>query len=306
MGTAALHQLRDALLPEGLEGGVHGEPPGAPREGGRPVQGLAWLPGTAQNQVLGGDAHRGAVSARVGAEGQAGVVRDIQPLVRVEGPRVGALDALDEMPKRRACGGPQAEGPVDVQPRPGLGGGVGDAVQVVEGAGVDLAGLGADDCGSVPGGALPGGQLLAQPPHIHPAGTVGRYDPHGSPPDTQKPEGAVDAHVPSGPHQDPDGWGSVQAQLLDVPAHRFQDVVSCRGQAGDVPHLASGHEGERRVLRQPEQLPEPGTGHLFDDGCGRAAHVRPGALVPDGREPVGRDGGREASADHEPEIAARR
>jgi hypothetical protein len=39
-----------------------------------------------------------------------------------------------------ACRGPQAEGPVDVQPRPRPGRGVGDVVKVVEGAGVDLTG----------------------------------------------------------------------------------------------------------------------------------------------------------------------
>src|ERR1019366_7016118 len=42
-----------------------------------------------------------------------------------------------------------------------------------------------------------------------------------------------------------------------------------------------------------------------DDGRGRAARVEARALIPGGGEPVGREGGREASADHKPEIATR-
>jgi hypothetical protein len=182
----------------------------------------------------------------VGAEGQAGVVGDVQPLVRVEGPRVGAAGTGDEMAQRRACGGPQAEGPVDVEPRPRLCRGVGDGIKVVEGAGIDLAGLGADDRRHVPGG-----KLLAQPGDLDPGGTIGGDDRQRSPPDAQEPKGAVDAHVAPGAYQDPDGRGSAQAQLFDVPARCPQDVVSRRGQAGEVGHLAPGDEGERRVLWQP-------------------------------------------------------
>ena len=49
--TGPLHQFRDALLPEGSERRVDGEPPGSPREGRSPVHSVSWLPGTARNGI---------------------------------------------------------------------------------------------------------------------------------------------------------------------------------------------------------------------------------------------------------------
>ena len=53
---------------------------------------------------------------RVGAEGVAAVVRDVEPLVAVDGPRVGGLEPRGEVPGGRAGRRPQAEGAVDVDP----------------------------------------------------------------------------------------------------------------------------------------------------------------------------------------------
>ena len=84
---------------------------------------------------------------RVGVrdEGQARVVGDVEPLVRVGGPRVGASDAGDEVSQRRRGRRPQAEGAVDVDPGAVLGRRVAHLVERVEGAAVDLAGLRAHD-----------------------------------------------------------------------------------------------------------------------------------------------------------------
>src|SRR5829696_8854756 len=80
----------------------------------------------------------------VRAEDEARVVRDVQPLVGVGGPRVGALDAPGEMSRGRACSGPQPERAVHVHPGTGLAGHVADGVEGIYGAGVDVTGLCAD------------------------------------------------------------------------------------------------------------------------------------------------------------------
>ena len=67
--------------------------------------------------------------------------------MRVGGDGVGALDAADEMGMGGRGGGPEAEGAVDVQPGAALVGRRGDSGEGIEGAGVDVAGLGADDAG---------------------------------------------------------------------------------------------------------------------------------------------------------------
>ena len=106
-------------------------------------------------------------SARPADEGDAAVVGDVEPLVSVGRPRVGAVEAGDELGPGRVGPRPQPEGAVDVQPAGSLGQPVGDLVERVERAGVDLAGLGADQ-------HRPG--ELGQIGGAHPTLLVGRHD----------------------------------------------------------------------------------------------------------------------------------
>ena len=76
--------------------------------------------------------------------------------------------------------------------------------------------------------------------------------------------------------------------------------------AVNVAVCAPGHEAERRVPRQPEQLDQPRAGDLLDDGGGRASDVEAGVLIPCRGQPVGRDRHRHRAADHETEVAAAR
>ena len=55
--------------------------------------------------------------------------------------------------------------------------------------------------------------------------------------------------------------------------------------------------------RQPEQVGQPAGGDLLDRGRGRAEHEQAGVLVPGRGQPVGGQGGGQAAADHEPEVA---
>jgi hypothetical protein len=78
-------------------------------------------------------------------EREPAVVWDVEPLVRVGGPRVGEADSLDEMAARRARGCPQPERSVDVEPRVGGADDLDDLRKRVERARVHLSGLRAHD-----------------------------------------------------------------------------------------------------------------------------------------------------------------
>ena len=79
-------------------------------------------------------------------EDDPGVVGHVQPLVGIGAPRVGAIDALGEVPQSRAGSGPQPEGPVDVQPGVRMSADDrDDPLDRVERSGVHLADLGAHD-----------------------------------------------------------------------------------------------------------------------------------------------------------------
>ena len=59
---------------------------------------------------------RRGVDVGMGADREPGVVRHVEPLVPVARPRVGQLDAVDEVAGCRAGGRPQPERAVDVDP----------------------------------------------------------------------------------------------------------------------------------------------------------------------------------------------
>ena len=80
----------------------------------------------------------------IGDEGEARVVRDVQPLVAVGRPGVGQLGARQQMPVRGARPRPEPEGAVDVHPGASRVRKLAGLPERVEGAGVQLAGLEAD------------------------------------------------------------------------------------------------------------------------------------------------------------------
>src|SRR5689334_3712362 len=74
--------------------------------------------------------------------------------------------------------------------------------------------------------------------------------------------------------------------------------MTCRRQTDHVRHLRTGHEREARARGQAEEVLEVAPGHFFDHAGSRAARVNPGILVPGRREPIGRESGWEAAANH--------
>ena len=79
---------------------------------------------------------------------------------------------------------------------------------------------------------------------------------------------------------DPQPRCAAQPGLLHVPAGAAQHFVARSSQASDVGQLRAGHEADRNLLRQAEQLGQPSAGYLLDDARGRSEDVQAGVLVP--------------------------
>src|ERR1700751_6366427 len=101
------------------------------------------------------------MGVRMSTEGEARVVRDVQPLVAVDGPGVGALRTAGEVAEPGARRRPEAERTVEMEPRTRFRGRVGDRVEIVEGAGIHLACLAADDR-----------RPVAEPQFLHPPASL--------------------------------------------------------------------------------------------------------------------------------------
>jgi hypothetical protein len=216
--------------------------------------------------------------------------------VRVRRPRIGQLHARDQVAEARGDRGPDTEGAVDVQPRPGVPAGGRDLGQRVESAGVHLTGLGADD-----GGTRRPLERVRQRVDPH-AALVVRCDRlrRAEAEQSQRP---VDRHVPFLADEDANPWPSRQAFPADVPTGVVENVPARRRETGHVGNLGARDEPDRRLAREAEKLEQPVPRHLLDDRGRRPGGVEAGVLVPGGREPVRRERRGQAASDHEPEVA---
>ncbi len=173
---------------------------------------------------------------------------------------------------------------------------VSDRVDRVEGAGVHVACLRADDQR-----AVDLGQLGAQRVDIHPTLPVdgGANDAVRSEAQQLQRDRDGDVHLASADHGHVRRTG--ETLLLDVPADAQQHAAPCGSKADDVRHLAAGGETDARGRRQPEQLEDPPSSRLFGDSRRRSDDVEAGVLVPGRDEPVHRQGRRQCPADDEAE-----
>ena len=130
----------------GAEGGPEFDTAGAAGHFRRVVAGLAERAGREIGRSHG---HGAAEGFGVADEGEAAVVADVGPFVAVGSPGVGLFEAIREMAVVGGRGGEEAEGAIDVDPGAGFVGDFADFGGGVEGAGVDVAGLDADDGGFV-------------------------------------------------------------------------------------------------------------------------------------------------------------
>ena len=218
--------------------------------------------------------------------------------MRVGRPRIRPLVAGDEVRERGGGCGPQAERAVDVDPCARAVRDFDDPREIVDGAGVHLARLRADD------GRHLGLERVGERGDVHAPLGVRRQGHLLLAADPQQAERSLDRHVTLAPDHDPKRRRPGEPLFGEVPIRPPVDPVTRRREAGDVGHLAAGHEGERRLRRQAQQLEHPLARDRFE-GRRRGGHLRQtGVLVPGRDEPVRRHRTGQRSADHEPEVAA--
>ena len=218
----------------------------------------------------------------------------------VRRPRVGGGVTPDEVRQPWARRRPEAERAVDVDPGSVRVGDRDDRLEVVERAGVHLAGLRADDQ------RLPGaGEDAFEELGAHPALVVDRHDELLGPTDPEQPQRAGQRHVALLADDDPERRRAGETLLAEVVADPLVHGLTGGGERGDVRHLAAGHERERGVRRQPEQLEHPAARHRLERRDGGRRLREPGVLIPGRDEPVRRERRGERAADHEAEVPAR-
>ena len=247
------------------------------------------------HEVRRGDADRRTVRIRMRAEGDAGVVGDVQPLVAVRRPRVGALRSAHEVTKVARCSRPESECTVDVEPRARSIHRVGDRAEVVERTRVHFACLPTDDCRHVP----ETGKLA----DAHAALIVSGDDGERRRADAEQAESTVDSDMPLRADHDTDRRRADEPVLRDIPPRLLENMLARDGECGDMGHLASGHERCGCAGRKAEELHEPAACHLLCNRRRRPAGVETRVLVPSARHPVGRQRRGDGASDDEAEVA---
>ena len=225
--------------------------------------------------------------------------------MRVGRPRVRPPDAGQQRPQPRARRRPQPERAVDVHPRAVPVGDVADLPDRVDGAGVDVADLRAHDRRAVVERLV---ECTGERVHPHPPLGVGgdRLDRRGA--DAEEAQRPVDGAVPLLAREHADPRGTPQPRRAHVPSGPAEHGVQRGRQPGEVGHLRAGHEPDRRVRWQAEQVGRPGARDLLDHGRGGPEDVQARVLVPRGGQPVGgqRRGRRTSDDEAEEPAAARR
>ena len=209
-------------------------------------------------------------------------------------PRVGTLDAA-----RRGAGGagsprPRARRRRRRGARRRLCDDVGDLLERVAGAGVDVARLRADDRRPVEplAGPTEAPRASSAPAPSTATGTTQAV------PRPRKRSARSIVVCRSSPTTTWTRRRTDQAALLDVPAGPLEHGVPCRAEGGEVGHLAAGHEAEGDVVRQAEQLGHPGARDLLDHRGRRARRrraPRSGPRPPTASRPRARRGPRRRS-----------
>jgi hypothetical protein len=213
-------------------------------------------------------------------------------------PRIGIAESRDERPKRRCGRGPQAERTVDVEPRIRALADRGDDLgQWIEGTGVDVARLSADEDRPVDSR-----EDLPERVRPHPALAVGSDAVDAATPQAEHLERGEDRDVGLVADDDGNRWRPEQPVLFGIPAGRAQHRVAPRGEGRKARHRRAGREPHARARRQAEQVDEPRRRDLLRDRSRRRDRVQPRVLVPRARQPVRRKGRRDAATDDEPEV----
>ena len=160
--------------------------------------------------------------------------------------------ARDEMAQRRHGRRPQAERAVDVHPGAVPVGELDRLGERIERAGVQVAGLQADDDRARPRRAA------RAPRRVRRRGSgPGRRRRPARGAETEVAQGEIDGVVPLGADQHVDAGRAGQAVAAHVPSGPWQHRGAAGGQPGEVRHRGAGDEADVGAGRQPEQVEQP-------------------------------------------------
>ncbi len=109
----------------------------------------------------------------------------------------------------------------------------------------------------------------------------------------------------SAPTRTRTGGPPTRPRRMSWPA-RVRTVSRAGREAGEVRHRRAGHEADRALARQPEQVEDPTPGDLLHRRRGGRERAQPGVLVPRRGQPVRTQGRRQRTADDHAEEATRR
>lgn len=141
---------------------------------------------------------------------------------------------------------------------------VADLADRVDGAGVDVADLRADD-----DRPFQAGQGALQFGGDHAALVVDRHVADAGGAEAEVAGGQVDGHVVLGAGDDGHVGRAAQALALHVPAGLGEEFVAGGGQRGQVGHGAAGGEADGGVRGQAQEFQDPLRGDVLGDGDGR-------------------------------------
>ena len=172
---------------------------------------------------------------------------------------------------------------------------VDDLGERIERPRVHLARLGHHDGRTV---AL--GECSCQTLNLCSAVIVGGYNLEHVGAEAEQPQGTIDGHVTLRTDDHSDLRGAPQSLPGEIPSGSSKHLVSGGGEAGHVRHLTAGHESNRRLGRQAEEIFEPPGGYVLDNGGRRAGDIGERVLVPCGGEPIGSQRSRNGAAGDDP------
>ena len=280
----------------------HRHAAGPPRQLGHLVQRVALVRRRARGSSPASPNARCAAATGSRDDRDAAVVRRVERLVRVGGPRVGPLDAVDAGAAATATPPPTARTRRRRAPTHRAG---------APGRCTRRTGRTRRSAGCPPAARRssarrrrPGRRRRASG-RIRPWSSAGD---RGRRAEAEVAQRQVDGGVPvladaaRGPGEPP-----VRPSPVEVPAGPGEHLLPAGGQAGEVGHRGAGDEPDVGVGRQAEQVEQPGRRRpprrRSVPGCG-VPH--PGVLVPGADQPVGGQRGRQRAADHPAEEPAGR
>ena len=132
-GAMAPDQFGNALAAKRFQNRPNRKATGAPGKLGSEMRGIAAIAGRFA-QVAGRDIHGAAMRMNVADNREPGIVRNLQPLVTIGRPTVGAIQPGRPVLQLGHGARPKAKGTIHMQPGVVFRGQIGQTIKVIEGA----------------------------------------------------------------------------------------------------------------------------------------------------------------------------